>query len=119
MTGCYSFRSVTLSEYEQSENSKGKPNEIYVKTKDSEWYHFTNNQYDIKDDTLYGFGSRLSDDWQKAENITIALSNIESMGVEDMNYVTTGLLWFVAIGGVIFSILAIWWIFFTVKAIKP
>jgi hypothetical protein len=119
LIGCYHFKSVTVPEYEEFEYKEGKPNEIYVKTKDGYWYYFINSNYYVDKDTLYGVGSKLSDDWQKAENFTIALSNIESMGVEDMNYVTTGLLWFIAIGGVIVSILAIWWIFFTEKEIKP
>ena len=117
--GCYHFKSVTVPEYEKVEYQEEKPDEIYVKTKDAEWFHFTNSQFHIANDTLYVIGSKLLDNSQKVENIKIALSNIESMGVEDMNYVTTGLVWFIAVGSAIVSILAIWWIFFTEKEISP
>ena len=36
ITACYTFNSVTVPEYKQVEEEEGKPNEIYVKTKDSQ-----------------------------------------------------------------------------------
>jgi len=111
ITGCYTFNSVTVPEYKQVEEEEGKPDEIYVKTKSNEWYHFTNSQYYIKNDTLHGISSLLSDDWQSASNTKIAISDIESMGVESKNWYLTSLIYFVIIGGIIVSAIAFGWIF--------
>ncbi|MFC2119854.1 hypothetical protein ACFLQ4_02165 [Bacteroidota bacterium] len=118
ITGCYTFNSVTVPEYKQVEMEEVKPNEIYVKTKSNEWYHFTNSQFYIKHDTLYGISSFLSDDWQKASNTKIALSDIESMGVESKNWYLTSLVYFVIIGGIIVTAIAIGWLF-SPKEINP
>jgi hypothetical protein len=111
ITGCYTFNSVTVPEYKQVEEEEGKPDEIYVKTKSNEWYHFTNSQYYIKNDTLHGVSILLSDDWQPASNTNIALSDIKSMGVESKNWYLTSLIYFVIIGGIIVSAIAFGWIF--------
>ena len=54
IAGCSSFHSVSVSEYKQVEEEEGKPIEIYVKTKTKQWYHFTNSNFYIENDTLYG-----------------------------------------------------------------
>ena len=54
IAGCSSFHSVSISEYKQIEEEEGKPTEIYVKTKANQWYHFTNSNYYIENDTLFG-----------------------------------------------------------------
>ena len=41
LLGCYSSELVTAAEYKQVEEKDGKPNEIYVKTKDYQGYHFS------------------------------------------------------------------------------
>ena len=54
IAGCYSFQPVTVNEYKQLEEEDGKQNEIYVKTKDHQEYHFSYWNYYIENDTLYG-----------------------------------------------------------------
>jgi len=112
LTGCYSFQSVSLSEYEEFKMEKGKPNEIYVKTKDRTWYNFTNFNYHIQSDTLYGWGKMLDDDWKELSNEKIALVNIESLGINKKDWVRTYLAYasivLLAIGTIIFS-----WIIFS------
>jgi hypothetical protein len=54
LLGCYSFESIQVSEYKQVEEKVGKPGEIKVKTKNSQEYHFTESDFFIHSDTLYG-----------------------------------------------------------------
>jgi len=54
LLGCYSSELVTAAEYKQVEEKDGKPNEIYVKTKDYQGYHFSESNFYIDSDTLYG-----------------------------------------------------------------
>jgi hypothetical protein len=111
IAGCYTFNSVSVPEYTQVEEEEGKPNEIYVKTNANQWYHFTNSNFHIENDSLHGISSLLSDDWQPASNTKIALSDIESMGVESKNWYLTSLGYFIIVGGIIVSAIAIGWLF--------
>lgn len=117
--GCYSFNSITVDEYEKFELEEGTPEEIYVKTKDNQWYHFTNYNYYIVNDTLRGNGRVLINGWENAPNSKIALCDIESIGVEDMNMYTTSLLVAIGILGVLGVIFAFIWLFTSDKTIKP
>jgi len=54
IAGCYSFQPVNVREYRQIEEEDGKQNEIYVKTKNYQEYHFSYWNYYIENDTLYG-----------------------------------------------------------------
>jgi len=103
ITGCYSFRSATLSEYKQFEKEEGKPKEIYVKTKDNLWYHFTNFNYRIESDTLYGWGKILLEDWEEPSSINIPISNIESLGIEKKDMVRT----YFAYAGIVLAVIGI------------
>lgn len=119
LVGCYHVKSIALPEYERVENRKEKPDEIYVKTKDGKWYHYTNSQYYIINDTMYGYGNFLSDEWKNVEDTKIALSDIESIGIEDIDYFITGLLFVAAAGGIfIFAAFGVW-LFSTEKEIHP
>ena len=119
VVGCYHFKSVTVPEYEEFEYKEGKPNEIYIKTNDEQWYHFTHSRFYINKDTLYGYGSLLADDWQKVEKTKILLADIKSIGIEDMNSVTTGILWGIAIAGVLGIVIFFCWLFSSDKEIHP
>ncbi len=87
LLGCYSSDLVTAPEYNQIEE-EDKPDEIRVITKDSQEYHFSESNFYVENDTLYGkvmegelsFGKK------------IALSDIESIQFEYLNGVTTTLL---------------------------
>jgi len=110
IAGCSSFHSVSVSEYKQVEEEEGKPIEIYVKTKANQWYHFTNSNFYIENDTLYGKGELLLNDEEGIINTKIALSDIESMGVEGTNWIASSFLGM----GIFFTLLgviAIIWIF--------
>ncbi len=109
-TGCYSFNSINVSEYDQFKKDQGTPQEIYVKTKNNLWYHFTNYDFYVKNDTLYGNGRILSEGWHNTQNCKIAIDEIESLGVEKLNMYTTSVL----AGLGILSVLTIAVLFFEV-----
>ena len=111
IAGCSSFHSVSVSEYKQVEEEEGKPIEIYVKTKTNLWYHFTNSNFYIENDTLYGRGELLLSDEEGMINTKIALSDIESMGVEGTNWVITSFLGFLAITVVVVFVIFVGWLF--------
>jgi len=79
LVGCYSLESVTVLEYQKIEEEDGKPNEIYVKTKDSQEHHFSESNFNVENDTLYGTGKLL----RSTEAITfeerISISEIDSI----------------------------------------
>jgi hypothetical protein len=54
IAGCYSFQPVTVNEYKQIEEEDGKQNEIYVLAKDLQEYHFSDSNFYIENDTLFG-----------------------------------------------------------------
>ena len=81
LIGCYHFKSVTVPEYKEVEYKEGKPYEIFVKTKEEQWYHFTHSRFYVNNDTLYGYGSLLSEDWQKAKKYI----HIEGAEIESLN----------------------------------
>ena len=53
LLGCYSSEFVTAGEYEQVEE-EDKPGDIRVITKDSQEYHFSDSNFYVENDTLYG-----------------------------------------------------------------
>jgi len=105
LAGCYSAESITVSEYKQVEK-EDKPDEIYVKTKDSEEYHFSESNFYIENDTLYGKGKLLLGDVEKLQVRKIAISNIAFIEVESINWLTTILLG-LGIGVVAFIIVVV------------
>ncbi len=91
LVGCYSFRSVTTPEYKQVEEKEGKPNEIYVKTKDYQEYHFSDSDFYIENDTLYGKEILFLSEEELPFEGKFAFGEIESIQLEylDQNYPTT------------------------------
>ncbi|MFC2093988.1 hypothetical protein ACFLSH_00025 [Bacteroidota bacterium] len=82
---------MTVSQYQQIETESGKPDKIYLTKTNSSKYSFMKNDYYIENDTLYGKGKLIIEKDQQF-NRNIALSNIESMEVESINWLTTSLL---------------------------
>ena len=89
IAGSYSFESITVPEYNQVEREEGKPNEIYVKTKDYREYHFSDSNFYIENDTLYGKGAIVVDGIERAFEGKLALSDIQSIQFEYLNGDTT------------------------------
>ena len=83
---------MTASQYQKIEAESGKPDEIYLTKNDSTKYHFAKDDYYIENDTLYGKGKLLLRDGEQLRDRIIALSDIESIEVESLNWLTTGLL---------------------------
>jgi len=79
LVGCYTIQSVSVPEYKQVEKEEGKPDEIFVKTNEPLEYHFSDSDFYIEKDTLYGNGILL----QSKEEITLekkfAVSEIDSI----------------------------------------
>jgi len=87
LAGCYSAESITVAEYNQMEE-ENKPDDIGVITKDSEEYHFSDSNFYVVNDTLYG---KVGDSEQLLDR-KIALSNIAWIEVDSINWATTILL---------------------------
>ncbi len=87
LLGCYSAESITVLEYKQVEE-EDKPDDIRVITKDSQEYHFSESNFYVEDDTLYG----KVDISEQLLDRKIALSDIESIQFEYLNGGTTALL---------------------------
>ena len=96
LLGCYSFKSVTIPEFKKVEEKENKPNEFYVKTKDSQEYHFSDSNFYIENDTLYGKEILRIDNRPPYEEYQldrkIALSEIESIEIKFLNLTATTLL---------------------------
>lgn len=88
LLGCYSFEPITVAKYKQVEK-EDKPDEIYVITKNYVKYHFSDSDFYVENDTLYGRGQLISSD--KIER-KIALSDIALIEVEKLDWVNTILL---------------------------
>ena len=91
LLGCYSSGLVNATEYKQIEED-GKPNEIFVKTKDNQEYHFSESNFKVLNDTLYGKGILLINEEGLPFEGKIALSEIESIQFEGYDLDATLLL---------------------------
>jgi hypothetical protein len=89
LLGCYSFQSYTVIEYKQIEETEGKPNEIKVKVDGSREYHFTDSNFYIEKDTLYGRGKIILNSNEQPFDGEVAVSEIESIEVEKLNVLET------------------------------
>ena len=85
--GCYSSEFVTVAEYKQMEE-EGKPDEIYVKTKDYREYHFSDSNFYIENDTLYGIAILLSGEEGLPFEAEFAFWEIESIQTENYGHMT-------------------------------
>jgi hypothetical protein len=92
LAGCYSAESITVPEYKQVEEEYGKPDEIYVKTKDSEEYHFSESDFYIENDTLYGKEISLQSEVELPFEGKFALTEIKSIQLEDFGQKYTSLM---------------------------
>ena len=105
LLGCYSSGLVNATEYKQIEED-GKPNEIFVKTKDNQEYHFSESNFKVLNDTLYGKGILLINEEGPPFEGKIALSEIESIQFEGYDLDATLLLlvgiWRVGLIGALF-----------------
>jgi len=90
--GCYSVDYLTVPQYEQVERKDGKPEKIKVTTKDYEEYQFSNSNFYIQNDTLYGKGKLLIAVEQEPIERKIALSDIVTIEVESFDLGDTCLL---------------------------
>ena len=87
----YFINIATVSQYQDIEAERGKPDEVFLTKYDSTKYHFMKDNYFIENDTLYGKGKLLLGG-EELLNRKIALSNIESIQFEYFNGATTALL---------------------------
>jgi len=91
LVGCYSFESVTVPEYKQVEEKEGKPNEIYVKTKDYREYHFSDSNFYIENDTLYGRAILLLGEEGLPYESEFAFSEIKTIQTENYGHMTVSI----------------------------
>ena len=81
LLGCYS-KSFIGPELKEVEEKEDKADEIYVKTKDHQEYHFSDSNFYIENDTLYG---KAGDKGQFFEG-KFALREIRSIQLESFKY---------------------------------
>ena len=89
---------MSVSQYQKIEAENGKPDEIYLTKLDSTRYQFMKDDYWIKNDILYGKGKLLLSDREQPPSVQIALSNIESIQIEQVDGLSTVVAVLVAIG---------------------
>lgn len=89
LAGCYSSKIITVPEYNRIED-KDKPDDIRLTTKDYKVYHFSESNFYVENDTLYGKGILLPS--EEPFEVKIALSDVVSMEVENINWLNTSLL---------------------------
>lgn len=77
--GCSSSENVTLRKYEVVEQLRGQPEEIYVRTSNSELYLFSHSNYYILNDTLFGKGYLLTNEEEILFKGDFILTNIKSI----------------------------------------
>ena len=101
---CYSSKFVAFNEYQKNKDEIRKQDEIQIITRDKERYRFSKSDYYIVYDTLRGKGARLLDDKEYPFNGRIALSDIESVQLERIDWLVTGLVSFGIISVVVGTI---------------
>ena len=104
LVGCYSIQSVTVPEYKEIEKNEGKPDEIFVMTIYGQEYYFTDSNYYIENDSLYGKGTLLTSEECLPFEGKIALKRIDSFKMEILDQSRT--IWSI-VGGVAFLLLGI------------
>ena len=88
LLGCYSSELINVTEYNQIEEKEDKPNEIYVKTKDYREYHFSDSNFYIENDTLYGRAILLPGEDGMPFEGKFAFSEIKTIQAENYGYMT-------------------------------
>jgi len=83
----YTTESLNPDEYNEFEKANGKPSEIYVELNDSMKYYFSDGDYNILNDTLYGNGTQVMNDSDLTFNRRIPISEVKSISVEMPNRV--------------------------------
>jgi len=76
LVGCYSSELVTVPEYNQIEK-EDKPDEIRVITKGAQEYHFSDSNFYIEKDTLYGRAVTILTDMEQPFEGRFVLSEIK------------------------------------------
>ena len=89
--GCYSYKMVTVSEYKKIE-MEDKPDDIRIMTKDYQLYQFSNSNFYIKNDTLYGKIKKPSDSKDELIEKKIAVADIADVELKSFDWVKTILL---------------------------
>ena len=85
IVGCYSYQEITKEEFSQAEEYL----DLQVKTKNQYIYEFYENDYTVKEDSIYGSGRNIfkpgSWDWDEDFTGSIPLKDIESFKFDRFN----------------------------------
>jgi len=85
IVGCYSYQEITKEEFVQTEEYS----DLRVRIKDQNWYEFNENDYTVKEDSIYGSGRIIfkpgSWDWDEDFTGSIPLKDIESFKFDRFN----------------------------------
>ena len=88
IVGCYSYQEITKEEFVQAEEYLN----LRVRTRDQNWYEFYENNYTVKEDSIYGSGRNIFKPGSKFdEDFTgsIPLKEIESFKFDRFNTIVT------------------------------
>ena len=103
IVGCYSYQEITKEEFVQTEEYS----DLRVRTTDQNWYEFYENNYIVKEDSIYGSGRKIFKLGNKfGEDYTgsISLEEIESFKFDKFDLMGTVI--FIAIGVGILALIA-------------
>jgi len=90
LVGCYSLESITVPEYKQIEE-EDKPDDIRVITKNAQEYNFSESNFYVENDTLYGKEIFLSGYREQQLDRKIALDEIRQFQLEKIDWYSTSL----------------------------
>ena len=88
IVSCYSYQEITKEEFVQTEEYS----DLRVRTKDQNWYEFYENDYTVKEDSIYGSGRKIFKVGSKFdEDFTgsIPLKEIESFKFDRFDTIVT------------------------------
>ena len=105
--GCYSYQEITEEEFRQAEEYS----DLRVRTKDQNWYEFYENDYTVKEDSIYGSGRKifkLGNKFGEDFSGSISLKEIESFKFDRFNEGNTlGVITVIAfLGGIIILVVS-------------
>ena len=103
IVGCYSYQEITKEEFVQTEEYS----DLRVRTTDHNWYEFYENNYTVKEDSIYGSGRKifkLGNKFGEDYTRSISLEEIESFKFDKFELMGTVI--FIAIGVGILALIA-------------
>lgn len=85
LVGCYSFETITYSEFEEVMKTEDAPKDIFIKTFDSKKYHFSQKMFTLEGDSININGTIVLNDKEEPFTGKIAQENIKSIELKNFS----------------------------------